>query len=142
MTTGEKIKFARKQQKMTQKDLGDLIGVSASAIGQFETNPNPPKLETLEKIAVALKIPMMSLIETASLPLDIEIEQKLSHIGYSIGYLEEEGSLWINYPNGTLEISDNDLKALNESVNDFLKFQLEQLRIKHEKDFRPYKIAK
>ena len=38
------------------------MNISQSAIGQFETNPKPPKLETLQKIANALEVPVSSLL--------------------------------------------------------------------------------
>ena len=38
MTTGEKIKEARKKAGMTQAELGTLLGVSGSMIGQWEND--------------------------------------------------------------------------------------------------------
>ena len=46
MTTGEKIKEARKKAGMTQAELGALLGVSGSMIGQWENDFRHPKLET------------------------------------------------------------------------------------------------
>ena len=56
MTTGEKIKEARKKAGMTQAELGTLLGVSGSMIGQWENDFRHPKLETRAKIADALGI--------------------------------------------------------------------------------------
>lgn len=56
MTTGEKIKRARKAAGLTQQELGELLGVSGSMIGQYEGNLRNPKHETLLKIARALKV--------------------------------------------------------------------------------------
>ena len=56
MTTGEKIKRARKAAGLTQQELGEILGVSGSMIGQYETNLRNPKHETLSKIASALKL--------------------------------------------------------------------------------------
>lgn len=56
MTTGEKIKEARKKAGMTQAELGALLGVSGSMIGQWENDFRHPKLETRAKIADALGI--------------------------------------------------------------------------------------
>lgn len=54
MTTGEIIKNARKRSGMTQAELGALLGVSGSMIGQWENNLRHPKLETRSRIADAL----------------------------------------------------------------------------------------
>ena len=50
MTTGQRIRAVRKEKGLTQQQLAKRLDISASAIGQFETNPNSPKIETLEKI--------------------------------------------------------------------------------------------
>lgn len=56
MTTGEKIREARKRVNLTQKQLGELIGVSGAMIGQYETGIRNPKTETLKKLAKPLCI--------------------------------------------------------------------------------------
>lgn len=54
MTIGEKISSIRKQKKISQRGLGDMLGVSQSMIAQYETNRRIPKMETLKKFANAL----------------------------------------------------------------------------------------
>lgn len=61
MTTGEKIKEARKKAKLSQKELGTRLGVSQAMIGQYESGKRNPKPETLKKIADALEVPISSL---------------------------------------------------------------------------------
>lgn len=56
MTTGQRIKAARKRAGITQEDLGAKLGVSGSMIAQYETDKRNPKKETLTKIADALGI--------------------------------------------------------------------------------------
>ena len=56
MTTGERIQKARKAAKLSQKELGEKLGVSASMIGQYENNLRNPKTETLMRIAEALNV--------------------------------------------------------------------------------------
>ena len=53
MTIGEKIKNARtsKQNNLTQKALGHLVGLSDVRIRQYELNSRTPKEGVLEKIA-------------------------------------------------------------------------------------------
>lgn len=63
---GQNIKKARKEKGITQKKLGEILGVSQAAIGQFENEKSNPKIETLEKIASALEIPLALLLSAES----------------------------------------------------------------------------
>ena len=56
MTTGEKIRAARKQAHLTQKQLGELCGIAEPTIRRYELGKLNPKKETLEKIAVQLGV--------------------------------------------------------------------------------------
>ena len=51
MTTGQRIKAARKQAGMTQKALGEELGISYQTVAQWENDLRNPKRETLVKIA-------------------------------------------------------------------------------------------
>lgn len=62
MTTGELIKAARKKAGMTQEELGSKLGVSGSSIAQWENDLRNPKLDTLQRIASALGVPVQELI--------------------------------------------------------------------------------
>lgn len=56
MTTGEKIKNERKKAGLTQKQLGERLGVSFQAVAQWENDFRRPKYETIIKIADALMV--------------------------------------------------------------------------------------
>lgn len=56
MTIGEKIKQIRKEKGLTQKALGELLSISEGMVRQYELGIRNPKIETIEKIASALKI--------------------------------------------------------------------------------------
>lgn len=56
MTIGQRIKVARNAAGITQGDLGKRMGVSGSAIAQYETDNRNPKIETLQRIADALGV--------------------------------------------------------------------------------------
>lgn len=53
---GKRIKDFRKAANLTQKQLGERIGVSGAMIGQYETGVRNPKRETVEKISAALGV--------------------------------------------------------------------------------------
>lgn len=62
MTTGQRIKAARKAAGMTQKELGDKLGLSFQSIAQWENDLRNPKYETLERLADALDIHVSQLL--------------------------------------------------------------------------------
>ena len=63
MTIGEKIKTIRTKKGLTQKQLGDLCGMADSAIRRYENGRANPKIETLQKISVALEVPIWELLD-------------------------------------------------------------------------------
>lgn len=67
MTIGERIRDIRKEKGLTQQTLGQLLGVTQATVGQYETNPNPPKIETLQRIAAALGVDVNLLISGQTL---------------------------------------------------------------------------
>lgn len=54
MTTGQRIKAARKNAGLTQKELGQKLGVAYQTLAQWENDLRNPKPETLRRIANAL----------------------------------------------------------------------------------------
>ena len=51
----EQIKALRKEQKLTQKQLGELIGVQRAQISKLENNTSNVTIETILKVFAALK---------------------------------------------------------------------------------------
>lgn len=58
---GLKVKEYRKQKKLTQEKLSELIGVDNGYISKLEVGQNFPSLKTLEKIADVLEIDLYKL---------------------------------------------------------------------------------
>jgi len=48
---GDRLKELRKERKLNQSEVGDALGLSASAIGMYEQNRRTPDPEILKKIA-------------------------------------------------------------------------------------------
>lgn len=57
MTLGELIKYFRESKGFSQEQLGEMIGVSAATISNYEADKTVPDLLTLRKIILLLKIP-------------------------------------------------------------------------------------
>lgn len=62
MTTGARIKAARKAAGMTQAELANRLGIPYQSIGQWENDLRNPKYETLQKIADALGVTVLYLM--------------------------------------------------------------------------------
>lgn len=62
---GEKIKYWRVQKGLSQKELGDQIGMTQQQIGQYETGTRTPKQETQIKIAKALGVHLRDLADNS-----------------------------------------------------------------------------
>lgn len=63
MTTGERIKAARKRAGVTQVQLAEQSGVAAISIHQYEAGKRNPQLEPVLRIANALGVPVQELVE-------------------------------------------------------------------------------
>ena len=66
MTIGESLKAARKNAGLTQKELGERVGLSYQSIAQWENDLRKPKPETLQKLAKALNVSIWSLAASDS----------------------------------------------------------------------------
>lgn len=147
MTLGDKIREIRKKKGYSQEKLAEIVAISKMSIRRYETNERQPSLNTLNKIANALNIDVWELYDGCQLkPTQKDehfwtayLDDQLKQLGYSIGYDEENAFLWINYPDGTLEVTEENLKELNKSAMSYLKFKLEELKQENIKDFRQRK---
>ena len=74
MTIGEKIKKARQEKNITQKELAEQIGCAEITIRQYESNKREPKLEIIKKIATVLNITVLELLPDLSLVSDLSNE--------------------------------------------------------------------
>lgn len=72
MTTGQRIKAARKAAGMTQKELGEKLGLSFQSIAQWENDLRNPKVETLQRIANALLVRVSDLTDPVAYDLGFQ----------------------------------------------------------------------
>lgn len=78
--TGDMIRKYRTEKGLTQKKLGELCGIADSNIRKYESGNQNPKIETLQKIADALDIPVNRLL-TGKIINGDELKEKLSEYG-------------------------------------------------------------
>jgi transcriptional regulator with XRE-family HTH domain len=62
-TIGENIKRVRKEKKMTQKDLGEIVGISNTYLSDIEIGRTNPSIKTLKRIAKGLEVSYVELLK-------------------------------------------------------------------------------
>ena len=72
---GNKIADLRKQKKITQKELGDMVGVSYGAVSKWERCLNYPDIELLQPLANALDTSVSELMGLQETVPDKVIEE-------------------------------------------------------------------
>ncbi len=65
---GQKIKERRLELKMNLRDLGLKTGLSASFLSQVENDLTEPSISSLQKIALALNVPMFTFLNGSDHP--------------------------------------------------------------------------
>ncbi len=60
---GHRIRYLRKEEKISQLDLGNIVGRSANQIGRIERAEGNPTIETLHRIAKHYKVAITYFID-------------------------------------------------------------------------------
>lgn len=68
---GQAIKQARKERKLTQEELGKLIGVQKAQISRLENNANNATMDTLLRVFTALKAKVKLQVQLPNLNVSI-----------------------------------------------------------------------
>ena len=94
-------------------------------------------MNVINTIATALNIQSKTLVD-GELPRNAharqwdEAETKLKHIGFHIGFDEDDALLWIECPDGsTFEVMEKDVLLFNRQVNHYMRFLLSEWREKY-----------
>ena len=64
MTFGENLKAIREQKGLSQRELGERLGVRQQTVAQYENAEDQPKMKTIRRLATALDIPIYRLGRT------------------------------------------------------------------------------
>ena len=113
MNIGEKIKRIRQHRRMTQKELGELVDLSANRIAQYEMGYRVPKKPLLNQIAEALRVSPLALSDGGNGPANDILEQLFWLDEEQPGVIKlvptERGTARYNAnPNFALHYDDND----------------------------------
>ena len=81
MTFGQKLAFCRKEQKLSQAEIGKRSGVNGDIVGKYERDEMKPSIDTAKKLADALEVSLDYLVGDAELRvLDKKAMQRLEDI--------------------------------------------------------------
>ena len=126
---GERLKYLRKKEKLTQSELGVILGVGRSTISEYERGTIEPKTKVLTMISDYFKVPMEYLLDDMSFRVWTNVEiypptepMKTEIIDVSI-YIQD----MINYIDKPTKILINNKKYLTQNQEIFLKESLKNI---------------
>lgn len=61
---GLNLKIARIKKGLTQEELCELVGIGRTTLSKLEQGKTKPKMDTMEKLSIALEIPVIELFFT------------------------------------------------------------------------------
>lgn len=99
MTTGQRIRNARKKANMTQAELAQKLEIPFQSISQWERDVRKPKIESLRKIAKEVNCPITDLLTEDEIPI--------VRLGYIAGR-QDGGDEWLEYLKNFLNYSFSD----------------------------------
>jgi transcriptional regulator with XRE-family HTH domain len=72
-----RLKAARATRKLTQTELGNMAGITASSIAQFEGNHRAPSLANLKKLARTLDVTADYLLGLSETPVAVQSQDAI-----------------------------------------------------------------
>lgn len=151
MTVGENIRKLRKERGLTQKRLGEMCGIKEANIRKYELDKANPKIETIERIAQALGVPIRAIkenitweehknteeirqLERSSIPfegMEVSLEKVFGAIEEKYVMVESgwQRPYWVvgEAPN-TFVLYEPDIEALVKSTESLLPALVDRLK--------------
>jgi transcriptional regulator with XRE-family HTH domain len=123
-TFGEKLVSLRKQKNLSQKELAEIIGVTATRLNYWEKDKRKPGLEWVKKLTDALGIPTVDLMDW-----DTELNPD-GRLAKEVRLIEEIQLLWGKDTVNLLSIFDELNDVGKEKALDYLTDLSEQSKYK------------
>ena len=87
---GEKIKTARKMQKITQQAMADRLGVHRSTIANYEIERRRPSFDELKEIAKILHVDFNYLLEGEEVSAETELMTRANDVFFDLNISEAD----------------------------------------------------
>ena len=116
---GARIKKIRETREMTRAELGALVGLGQDRIQQYENGKRKPKIELLKKIALALGVETIALMDptidtyVGAMHALFQMEEKLG-----LKIMEKDGCFCLQFEDGRMD-------GLNYYLRDWYKVRKE-----------------
>lgn len=80
MTFGDRLASVRKKKKLSQADVGKLVGINGDAYGRYERNEVKPTIQMATSIANALNISLDYLVGKTNMELDANMLKRVEAV--------------------------------------------------------------
>lgn len=87
---GEKIKTARKAQKITQQAMADRLGVHRSTIANYEMERRRPSVKEIKEIAKILMVDVNYLLEGKEVSAETELMTRANDVFFDLDISEAD----------------------------------------------------
>lgn len=141
---GKNIKKLRKEKKLTQKQLGSLIGKTESSIQKYESGVTEIPRSVLEKIAAVLCVHVIDILDNnGQFNWDEErcqaVDFFINSIGCEIEYdaIDSDTSL-MHYKGRSYAVTTSDIWGIYDDTEDAVTNAIEKLAQK-ENEYHPTK---
>lgn len=121
MTIGENMKRIRRIKGITQKQLGEKMGVTQQRIAQFELDKILPKYETVEKIAEALGVNPADIDESLVIDLSGDWDITPSQLSEEMKEFIRSGTLADYMASNYIKLNENGKILANTLVESLTK---------------------
>lgn len=149
----ETLRQLRKSKGATIKDVADAVGVSVATVSLYERGLRSPSYEILLKLGEYFDVSVDYLLnghDTAQKEKAQFIEMGPCEHGFflfDLGFLSfklrsvncflSDGNTKIEFPDGVLTVTEDELQELDQSTDNYIRFKLYELRDKHNDKFIP-----
>ena len=128
-TLGVRLKQLRKENKVTQQQLADAIGVSKTSVIYWEKDENMPKHESLMALAKTLKTTPQWLLDGVAVPEKSNADIATMEVGiYKNGDPVPDGYIAIDYYDDVFVSAGNGYLNLEKPSNNKMLFPVDLIR--------------
>lgn len=145
MKPNEYIKKIRIELGFSQRKVAEQLGITQQGYALIESGKRKLEIDTLIKLSQIFNINPISIIngekydENNIFLATDDLASKLKKISRPL-IIEDDNNhvehYYISFPDGYLEIDEQQITELNKRVNDFLLFQIEQLKTENKERFK------
>lgn len=128
MSVGQNIKMLRESVGLTQRGLARKLNISQAAVSQFENSKNPPKLDTLLKIAEALNVDVNILLDSSDSPVLKAMKESNSpfydeYKNFLLSHSVELNEIDVQIINNFHQLNSTGQRRLLEYLSEILKIK-------------------